>query len=208
MDISKASLLLVRDDILIVFFKPGSIPTPGQTTPEITCTRFYCKLCPGEMLHTTKVISVTGNDRQYLHTRLPNITSEATFHPEMCTVVLEYRVRFIEATQLKQVLFQCRDCKELIAHHWRSFAIPSCNNFEKDCSNSSQVHSITIIWLHQIHFKSTRHHQASGASSAALGASPTSLLHFDAELSIMTCIAGQRVSWYSLVCILVHSHAI
>ena len=83
MDISKASLLLVRDDILIVFFKPGSIPTPGQTTPEITCTRFYCKLCPGEMLHTTKVISVTGNDRQYLHTRLPNITSEATFHPEM-----------------------------------------------------------------------------------------------------------------------------
>ena len=123
-------------------------------------------------------------------------------------MVLEYRVRYIQATQLKQVLFQCRDCKDLIAHHWRSFAIPSCNNFEKSCSNSSQVHSITIIWLHQIHFKSTRHHQASGASSAALGASPTSLLHFDAELSIMTCIAGQRVSWYSLVCILVHSHAI
>ena len=81
-------------------------------------------------------------------------------------MVLEYRVRYIQATQLKQVLFQCRDCKDLIAHQCRSFAIPSCNNFEKDCSNSSQVHSITIIWLHQIHFKSTRHHQASGASSA------------------------------------------
>ena len=79
----RASLRLFRDGIPILCFKLGSIPTPGQTTPEITCTRFYCKLCPGVMLHTTKVISVTGNDRQYLHTRLPNITSEATFHPEM-----------------------------------------------------------------------------------------------------------------------------